>query len=134
MAEHWYRTSMGRANNFSKASSDVSIVTPPCPSTVSSLSRVHELTGPSLKRGVTVRERQHQPYPNEQVDDNQQRLSSTQCLAGLNGPLLGWTYIRTIWSVDEEAHNVEKALVVMFTVLPGGSVEGSARVAAHSFG
>ncbi|KAK1887401.1 HTH-type transcriptional regulator BudR [Dissostichus eleginoides] len=78
MAEHWYRTSMGRANNFSKASSDVSIVTPPCPSTVSSLSRVHELTGPSLKRGVTVRERQHQPYPNEQVDDNQQRLSSTQ--------------------------------------------------------
>ncbi|KAJ4938320.1 hypothetical protein JOQ06_002940 [Pogonophryne albipinna] len=78
MAEHWYRTSMGRANNFSKASSDVSIVTPPCPLTVSSLSRVHEPTGPSLKQGVTVRERQHQPYPNEPEVDNQQRLSSTQ--------------------------------------------------------
>lgn len=28
----------------------------------------------------------------------------------------------------------EKALVVMFTVLPGGSLDGSALVAAHSFG
>lgn len=29
---------------------------------------------------------------------------------------------------------MEKALVVMFTVLPGGSLDGSALVAAHSFG
>ena len=47
---------------------------------------------------------------------------------------MSWTYIRTVWSVDEEVHHVEKALVVMFTVLPGGSLDGSALVAAHSFG
>lgn len=29
---------------------------------------------------------------------------------------------------------MEKTLVVMFTVLPGGSLDDSALVAAHSFG
>lgn len=40
MAEHRYRTSMGRANKFSKVSCEVSVVTPPFHSTVSSLSQM----------------------------------------------------------------------------------------------
>lgn len=41
---------------------------------------------------------------------------------------------RSFWSVNQEVHRLEKALVVMCPVLPGGSFDGSALVAAHSFG
>jgi len=79
MAEHGYRTSMGRAKDFSKASCDVLVVTPPCPSTVSSLSR---MPGLWAHRPLT-QVRSHRSgasaltVPNEWKVDNQQRLSST---------------------------------------------------------
>lgn len=40
MAEHWYRTSIGKAKDFSEASCDEPVVTPPYPATVSSVSRM----------------------------------------------------------------------------------------------
>lgn len=74
MAEHWYRTSMGRAKDFSKASCDVLVVTPLCPSTVSSLLWAHmPLTQlRSHHSGASAF-----TVPNEWEADNQQRLSST---------------------------------------------------------
>lgn len=79
MAEHWYRTSMGRAKDFSKASCDVSVVTPPCPLTVSSLFQMPGLwahrpfTQASHRSGASAL-----TVPNEWEIDNQQRLSSTR--------------------------------------------------------
>lgn len=79
MAEHWYQTSIRRAKDFSKGSCDVSGVTPPCPPTVSSLSRMpglwvyrpHTQTR-SRRWGVSAL-----TIWNEWGVDNQQRLCST---------------------------------------------------------
>lgn len=49
----------------------------------------------------------------------------------LFGPALT---LKMIWPMDSEVHHMEKALVVVFTVLPGGFSDGSALVAVHSFG
>lgn len=78
MAEHWYQTSMGRAKDLSKASCDVSVVTPPCPSTVSSLSRMPGLWAhrPLTQAGSHRSGASALTIPNEWEVDNQQRLSS----------------------------------------------------------